>query len=323
MKPVARVVSTLTLILGLAACGGREHATTAGGAQNPQSSNKPLTVKGSDTMVILGQRLAEEYMKANAGDVVQVNGGGSGTGIAALLNRTADLAQSSRPMKDDEKTKARAAYGADVVEHPVALDALAVFVHSANPVKTLTVAQVKDIFQGKVTNWKQVGGPDATVILYGRENSSGTYDYFREHVLSKEDFSPRVQTLQGTAAVINAVGNDKNGIGYGGIAYAKEVQAVAIASEGSAAVAPSAATVADGTYPLSRKLFFYYAANAPERVTKFAQWAVTPEAQALVTKVGYFPLNTQPLNTQPLNTQAPDAPAAGAQPTTTAPTATR
>ena len=293
---LARIVSVLVVSLALAACGGRErHQTsTDGGAPSQARSNKPLTIKGSDTMVILGQRLAEEYMKANQGEVVQVNGGGSGTGIAALLNRTADLAQSSRPMKDDEKSKAKAAYGADVVEHPVALDALAVFVHSSNAVQSLTIAQLKDIFQGKVTNWNQVGGGDAPIILYGRESSSGTYDYFREHVLAKEDFAPRVQTLQGTAAVINAVGNDKNGIGYGGIAYAKEVRPLPIAAAGAQPVGPSEATVADGTYPLSRKLFFYYPANAPERVTKFAQWAVTPEAQALVTKVGYFPLNTAP-----------------------------
>ena len=285
---LARIVSVLVVSLALAACGGSERH------QKASTSNKPLTIKGSDTMVILGQRLAEEYMKGHQGEVVQVNGGGSGTGIAALLNRTADLAQSSRPMKDDEKSKAKAAYGADVVEHAVALDALAVFVHSSNPVQSLTVAQIKDIFQGKVTNWSQVGGPNAQIILYGRESSSGTYDYFREHVLAKEDFAPRVQTLQGTAAVINAVGNDKNGIGYGGIAYAKEVRPLPISSEGGQPVGPSEATVADGTYPLSRKLFFYYPANAPERVTKFAQWAVTPEAQALVTKVGYFPLNTAP-----------------------------
>jgi phosphate transport system substrate-binding protein len=283
---LARIVSTLVVSLALAACGGGESQ------RQTSPKNKPLTIKGSDTMVILGQRLAEEYMKAHQGEVVQVNGGGSGTGIAALLNRTADLAQSSRPMKDDEKTKAKAAYGADVIEHAVALDALAVFVHSSNPVQSLTIGQVKDIFQGKVTNWNQVGGPDAQVILYGRESSSGTYDYFREHVLSKEDFAPRVQTLQGTAAVINAVGSDRNGIGYGGIAYAKEVRPLAISSEGAQPVAPSVGTVADGTYPLSRKLFFYFPANAPERVTKFAQWALTPEAQALVTKVGYFPLNT-------------------------------
>ena len=290
MKLAARTVSTLTLILVLAACGGRE-ATTSTDGTSAAADKKPLTIKGSDTMVILGQRLAEEYMAKNPGVVVQVNGGGSGTGIAALINGTVDLAQSSRPMKDDEKQKVAQSRGSAVVEQAVALDGLAVFVNTANPVQHLTMPQVKDIFQGKVTNWKDVGGPDAVIVLYGRENSSGTYDYFREHVLEKGDFSPRVQTLQGTAAVINAVGHDKNGMGYGGIAYAKDVRPLAI-SAGGAPVAPSEATVADGTYPLSRKLFFYYPQNAPERVTKFAQWSLTPEAQALVTKVGYFPLNT-------------------------------
>lgn len=291
MKQQARIVSILTLAVLLAACGGRERQTTStGGAASSGRSNKPLTIKGSDTMVILGQRLAEEYMTAKPGTVVQVNGGGSGTGIAALINGTADLAMSSRSMTDKEKQQAKTARGADVVEHPIALDALGVFVHASNPVAQLTIAQVKDIFQGKVTNWSQVGGPNAPVVLYGRESSSGTYDYFREHVLAKEDFAPRVQTLQGTAAIINAVGHDKNGIGYGGIAYAKEVKALPVSADGKPAVAPNEQTVADGTYPLARKLFFYYPANAQERVTAFAQWSVTAEAQALVTKVGYFPL---------------------------------
>ena len=285
MKLITRGVFTIVLV-GLVACGGGERRE---GTQAP-ASNKPLTIKGSDTMVILVQRLAEEYMKGHAGDLVQVTGGGSGTGIAAFINGTTDLAMSSRPMKDDEKQKAAAARGAEVVEVPVALDSLAGFVHEANPVSQLTLAQIKDIFQGKVTNWNQVGGGNAPIVLYGRENSSGTYDYFREHVLNKEDFSPRVQTLQGTAAVINAVGRDANGIGYGGIAYAKDVKALAVAGDSGTAVAPSEATVADGTYPLARKLFFYHAANAPERVTKFVQWSLTPEAQALVSKVGYFPL---------------------------------
>lgn len=294
MKSLGRIVFTLALAVALTACGGGERRDTTGTAGAPRSAgnDKPLSIKGSDTMVILGQRLAEEYMKANPGAVVQVNGGGSGTGIAALINGTADLAQASRPMKDEEKQQAKASRGTDVVEHPVALDALAVFVNSTNPVKVLSISQVKDIFQGKLTNWSQIGGPNAPIVLYGRESSSGTYDYFREHVLAKEDFSPRVQTLQGTAAIINAVGSDKNGIGYGGIAYSKNVQPVAVADGSKAPVAPSEATVADNSYPLSRKLFFYYPQNAPDRVTKFAQWALTPEAQALVTQVGYFPLKT-------------------------------
>jgi phosphate transport system substrate-binding protein len=285
---VARVVFMAALAL-VAACGGGREGSEGVSTQ----SRKPLTIKGSDTMVILGQRLAEEYMARNAGTIVQVNGGGSGTGIAALINGTVDLAMASRPMKDDEKAQAKTAKGAEVVEHPIALDALGVFVNAANPVQSLSIAQVRDIFQGKVKNWSEVGGPNAPVVLYGRESSSGTYDYFREHVLAKGDFAPAVQTLQGTAAIVNAVGADRNGIGYGGIAYAKEVRALGIADGDKPAVAPSEATVADGTYPLSRKLFFYYAANAPERVTKFAQWAVSPDGQKLVVDVKYFPLNTQ------------------------------
>lgn len=293
MKSVAQVVSTLTLALVLAACGGRENKPAAGGDAQPVSSdNKPLTIKGSDTMVILGQRLAEDYMTKNPGAVVQVNGGGSGTGIAALINGTVDLATSSRVMKDDEKQKVKQNRGSEVVEQAVALDGLGVFVNTASPVKQLTIAQLRDIFQGKTKNWSAVGGPNEIIVLYGRESSSGTYDYFREHVLDKGDFAPQVQTLQGTAAIINAVGHDKNGIGYGGIAYAKDVKALAISKDGSPAVAPSEPTVADGSYPLSRKLFFYYPRNAPERVTKFVQWTLTPEAQALVTEVGYFPLNS-------------------------------
>jgi phosphate transport system substrate-binding protein len=289
MKLVARIVFTLTISVALAACDGGERQQ-AGGTTRGGGSNKPLTIKGSDTMVILGQRLAEEYMKSNPGAVVQVNGGGSGTGIAALINGTVDLAQSSREMKEDEKQQAARARGSAVVEQPVALDGLAVFVHAGSPLQSLTIPQIRDIFQGKVTNWNQLGGPDAPVVLYGRESSSGTYDYFREHVLAKGDFAPAVQTLQGTAAIINAVGRDRNGIGYGGIAYAKDVRPLAIAAEGARPVAPSEATVADGTYPLSRKLYFYHSQNAPERVTKFVQWSLTPEAQALVTRVGYFPL---------------------------------
>lgn len=246
-------------------------------------------------MVILTQRLAETYMGAHPGEVVQVNGGGSGTGIAALINGSIDLAQASRPMKGDEKANAAKARGAEIVEQAVALDALAVFVDAGNPVKELTIAQLSDVFTGKIQNWSQVGGSNAQIVLYGRESSSGTYDYFREHVLAKADFSPRVQTLQGTAAIINAVSKDANGIGYGGIAYAQQVRALGVKKDAAVpAIMPSEGTVADGSYPLSRKLFFCYPANAPERVTKFVQWSLTPDAQALVTKVGYFPLKDAP-----------------------------
>ncbi|HUR80607.1 MAG TPA: phosphate ABC transporter substrate-binding protein [Thermoanaerobaculia bacterium] len=277
------------LSLAVVACGGRESASSTKAA-----SQRPLTIKGSDTMVILTQRLSEEYMKTHAGERVQVNGGGSGTGIAALINGTVDLAQASRPMKDEEKASAEKSRGAQIVETAVALDSLAVFANEGNTVKELTIEQLAGIYTGKVKNWKDVGGKDATIILYGRENSSGTYDYFKEHVLDKADFANTVQTLQGTAAIVNAVARDANGIGYGGIAYDKGVRALALRKDAATpAIAPSEATVADGTYPLSRKLYFYALSNAPERVTKFVQWTLTPEAQALVKNVGYFPLSDQ------------------------------
>ena len=274
--------------LFLAACGGGERSGAESGSGR---DSRPVTVKGSDTMVILGQRLAEEYMKKNPGRVVQVTGGGSGTGIAALINGTTDIAQSSRPMKEDEKSKATANRGGTLTETPIALDSLAVFVHQQNPLRELTIAQVSDIYTGKTRNWKDVGGPNAPIVIYGRESSSGTYEYFKEHVLQMADFSPATQTLQGTAAIINAISKDPNGIGYGGIAYATDVRALGMKTDAAAAaVAPSEATVDDGTYPLSRKLFLYYSSPAPERVGAFVNWSLTPEAQALVSDVGYFPL---------------------------------
>lgn len=278
------------------ACGGREAGTPA----SQPAAQKAITIKGSDTMVILGQRFAEEYMKKNPGVVIQVNGGGSGTGIAALINGTVDLAQSSRPMKDSEKKDVETRRNTQLSETPVALDALAVFVNEQNPVKTLALAQLSDIYTGKITNWRQVGGKNAPIVLYGRENSSGTYEYFKEHVLNKADFAPRVQTLAGTAAVINAVARDANGIGYGGIAYAQGVRAVGIKKDAkSPAVEPKEETVADGTYPISRKLYFYWVASASPELKQFVEWSTSSEGQSVVENVGYFPLSTAPAAAQP------------------------
>lgn len=280
----AGVVFTASVLL--AGC-GRSSEQPASTTPNA----KPITIKGSDTMVILGQRFAEEYMKLNPGTVIQVNGGGSGTGIAALINGTVDLAQSSRPMKDGEKKDVETRRNTQLTETPVALDALAVFVHASNPVKELTLEQIAQIYTGKMTNWSQAGGADAPIVIYGRENSSGTYEYFKEHVLQKADFAPRTQTLQGTAAVINAVARDRNAIGYGGIAYAEGVQAVGIKKDAAAAaVAPDEANVANGTYPISRNLYFYWVATASPELRKFVEWATSPEGQKVVQNVGYFPL---------------------------------
>lgn len=289
MRNVA-VIAVITFLL--VACGGGRRERAAGSPDQPsRGSGKTITIKGSDTMVILGQRFAEEYMRQNPATVLQVNGGGSGTGIAALINGTVDLAQSSRPMRDKEKQDVETRRKTKLNETPVALDALAVFVHSSNPVQALTIDQLSQIYTGKITNWSGVGGPDAPIVLYGRENSSGTYEYFKEHVLGKADFAPRTQTLQGTAAVINAVARDRNGIGYGGIAYAQGVRTVGIKPDAAAAaVQPTEENVENGSYPIARNLYFYWVADASPELQQFVEWAISPEGQRLVENVGYYPL---------------------------------
>lgn len=255
------------------------------------ASAKPVTVKGSDTMVILGQRWAEAYMNATPGAVVMVTGGGSGTGIAALINGTTDICQASRSMRPDEKLKLRDRYQTMGVEIPVARDGVTIYVHESNPVPALTIAQVRDIYMGRITNWKQVGGRDATILLYGRENSSGTYGFFKEHVLGNRDFSDRLQALPGTSAVVNAVSKDANGIGYGGAAYAKGVKEVPLKrDEKGPAVIPSLQSVSDGTYALSRHLFFYTRTRPAGDVKRFVDWVLSPEGQKLIGTVGYYPL---------------------------------
>jgi phosphate transport system substrate-binding protein len=257
----------------------------------PGHAARGLTVKGSDTMVILGQRWAEQYMNANPGRIIQVTGGGSGTGIAALINGTTEVCMASRAMKPDEKRKLRDRYQTMGVEIPVAKDGLSIFLNEQNPVKELSFAQLREIYVGALTNWKQVGGPDAQIVLYGRENSSGTYVYFKDHVLQGRDYSPRCQTLPGTAAVVNAVAKDPNGIGYGGAAYAKGVRECAVKKDAaSPAVLPSAATVKDGSYPVTRDLYLYTRVKPSGETKKFIDYVLSADGQALTTQVGYFPV---------------------------------
>jgi len=181
-----------------------------------------ITVKGSDTMVILAQKWAEVYMKTNTGAAVQVTGGGSGTGISALINGSTDIANSSRKMKRTEMDKLKSRYNTLGVEIACAKDGITIYLHPSNKVKELTVEQLGKIFRGEIQNWKEVGGDNKPIKLYGRENSSGTYVFFQENVV-KGDYASSTQTLPGTAAVVNAVKKDPNGIGYGGAAYAEGI----------------------------------------------------------------------------------------------------
>jgi phosphate transport system substrate-binding protein len=256
-----------------------------------KADEAPITVKGSDTMVVLGQRWAEEYMGKHKGTTIQVTGGGSGTGISALINGTTDICEASRAMKDPEKKQVADKNGAPPIETVVAKDGLSVYVNDSNAVAELSMAQLKDIYTGKVTDWKDVGGAPGKIIPYSRENSSGTYVFFKEHVLANADYTPRAQAMPGTAAVVNAVARDKAAIGYGGAAYAKGIKVVKIKKEATGAgVAPSDATIKDGTYPLSRPLFFYTGPKVSAPIKAFVSWVLSPEGQAIVVKVGYFPI---------------------------------
>jgi phosphate transport system substrate-binding protein len=254
------------------------------------ASAQAVTVKGSDTMVILTQRWAEEYMKANPAKRVQVTGGGSGVGIAALINGTTDIANASRAMKDPEKVRVRERFNVLPAETAVARDGLAVYVHESNPLEKLTLEQLRSIYAGDVTNWKDVGGPDAKIVLYSRENSSGTYVFFKDEVLKGDDFAPQAQTLPGTAAVVNAVARERTGIGYGGAAYAKRVKEVKIVGKDGQAYLPSAENVASGKYPLARPLFMYTRGKPSGASKEFIEYCLSPAGQGIVTSVGYFPV---------------------------------
>jgi phosphate transport system substrate-binding protein len=249
-----------------------------------------ITVKGSDTMVILAQKWAELYMKTNQNVSVQVTGGGSGVGITALINGTTDIADASRQMKQTEIEKLKSRYNSLGVEIPCARDGVTLFLNEANPVSELTLKQLSDIYTAKIRNWKELGGNDAEIRLYGRENSSGTYVYFHDEVV-KADYAASVQSLPGTAAVVNAVKKDVNGIGYGGAAYAVGVKHAKVKKDsGSPAYLPTAETIGKGQYPITRYLYMYMRNRPTGEAKKYIDWILSSEGQRVVTEVGYFPV---------------------------------
>ena len=251
---------------------------------------KKITVKGSDTMVILSQKWAEAYMKKHPATVIQVTGGGSGVGLAALINGSTDIANASRPIKPSEVENLKTKYKTKGIEIACAKDGLSVFLNKGNKVSELTIQQLGNIFSGKITNWKQVGGDDAKIQLYGRESSSGTFEFFKEHVV-KTDFSPTCQTLPGTAAIVNAVKKDKYSIGYGGAAYAEGVKDCKVKKDAkSRGVLPTEATIKNKTYPISRYLYMYLKSKPTGETKAFIDWILSPEGQKMIASVGYFPL---------------------------------
>ena len=255
-----------------------------------------LQVKGSDTMVNLVQAWAEEYMAKNP-SFIAVTGGGSGTGLAALINGTCDIAMSSREIKAKERALAEAK-GIYPKEFKVALDGLAVIVHPDNPVTGLTIDQLAGIFTGRIRNWKEIGGNPGRIVILSREVNSGTHLYFKEHVLrkgdasSREEFSPDALLLPSSQAIADEVAQNKGAIGYYGMGYISPRQkALKVApSEGAEAVAPTVDNVVSGAYPISRPLFIY-TNGKPEGDTKlFIDYILSPEGQAVVEKIDFVPI---------------------------------
>jgi phosphate transport system substrate-binding protein len=249
-----------------------------------------ITIKGSDTLVRLGQRWAEEYMKLNPGVTIQVSGGGSGVGIAALISDGTDICEASRDMKDQEYKTAEAK-GIKPYRVAVALDGIAVFLNELNPIKEIALDQLKRIYTGALTNWKEIGGPDHSIVLYGRENNSGTYAFFKEHVLKDENYAEQTQTLPGTAAVANAVAKDQFGIGYGGLAWATGVKNAAVKrTDTSQAILPSVETVSNGTYPISRELYWFFNGVPNREIKKLLNWVLSGEGRQIAQDIDYVPL---------------------------------
>ncbi|MFZ1730114.1 MAG: phosphate ABC transporter substrate-binding protein [Bacteroidota bacterium] len=268
------------------------------GCKRPDAgSTKSLQIKGSDTMVNLGQAWAEEYMKTHPGISIAVTGGGSGTGITAMINNTCDIAEVSREMKQVEIDMA-IKKGFTPTKFVTALDGLAIIVHPSNPVSQLRIDQIGEIFRGRITNWNQVGGKDAKIVLLSREVNSGTHVYFKEHVLrngkaeGKEEFSPDALLLPSSQAISDEVMQNVNAIGYLGMGYvSSKDKAISVAKDAASPfIAPTIESVSDNSYPISRPLIMY-AKGTPKGLTKdFLDFVHSPAGQAIVKKLDFVPI---------------------------------
>lgn len=256
-----------------------------------------IQIKGSDTMVNLGQAWAEEFSKKNPDINVAVTGGGSGTGIAALISGTADIAECSRTMKEKEIAKAKE-NGIDPYEIKVALDGLAVVVHPDNPVSKLTIGELADIFTRKITNWKELGGKNLPILILSREVNSGTHVYFKEHVLRKgnekgpEEFSPMALLMPSSQAIADETAQNSNAIGYYGMGYISAKQkAVSVAKDkNSPYIEPTVENVKNGSYPISRPLLIYTKGKPEGKIKSFIDFVLSVEGQEIVKKVDFVPV---------------------------------
>ena len=287
------VAFLLVLIILLSGCG--RSGETADSDTQPQ---RAIQNKGSDTLVNVALAWAERYREIKPDVSIAVTGGGSGTGIAALINGTVDIANASRAMKDNEIEEAQS-NGIEPIEHTVAIDALAIITHLDNPVSQLTISQLADIYTGRITNWADVGGNDATIILLSRETNSGTHVYFLEEVVRKGEkentdiFAPQTLLMPSSVGITSEVRRNPNAIGYDGLGYvdAAHEKIISIAADAeSPYIQPTVASASSGDYPLSRNLYMYTAGVPQGTVAEYLEWILSSEGQEIVADLGFVPL---------------------------------
>ncbi len=296
----ARVAPITLLILVLLASAACSRPAQPGSAEANADSGRIIQNKGSDTIVNLALAWAEAYREVQPNVSIAVTGGGSGTGIAALINGTVDIANASRAMKESEIEQARA-NGIEPVEHEVAIDALAVIVNADNPVNQLTIDQLADIFTGRITNWKEVGGDDLSIVLVSRETNSGTHVYFLEEVVRKGEkdnsdiFAPQTLLMPSSVGITSEVQRNPRAIGYDGLGYITEHEKMlAIAKDSQAPyVMPSVASGSDGSYPIARGLYMYTAGQPTGVIADYIAWIKGPAGQQIVADLGFVPLTKE------------------------------
>jgi phosphate transport system substrate-binding protein len=285
------VSSLLSLIWLSAACRSQQLSP-----DDASAAAETIENKGSDTLVNLALAWAEAYMDLSPSVRISVTGGGSGTGIAAMINGTVDIANASRRMKSEE-IEAAEANGISPVEFVVARDAIAVVVHPSNPVDRLALQQISDIYTGRITNWSQVGGEDRPIVLLSRESNSGTYIYFLENVIRLGDqesdllFSPDTLLMPSSEGISAEVRQNPNAIGYDGLGYVTSDQKMLAVARGADGphVLPSVETVNDGLYPISRPLYMYTSGEPAGQVKAYMDWLLS-DGQRLVSELGFVPL---------------------------------
>jgi len=289
VKVSKKVALSLVTVLALGAfaltgCGGSNTDSTDGATGSELSGS--ITVSGSDTMVNLAQAWAEEFGTVNPGVMVSVKGGGSGNGIAALINKTTDFANASRDIKEEEVTQAKAA-GVNPVTTVVAKDGVVIIVNAANAVADITEENLGKVYRGEITNWKELGGADAPIVLLSRDSSSGTYGFMQDEVIGKEGkFAKSTRNLQSTQAIVDEVSKNANSIGYIGLGY-ENASIKHITVDG---VESTVDTVLDGSYALSRPLNMISNGEPTGAAKAYVEWILSPAGQKLVADQGFVPL---------------------------------